>query len=249
METNRPTQVNTEPVNGPVLTPGWQCSELYLALAAIALVIALLCQGKMDQTCATALLSVILTSYPASRSWLKARHLDAVASVLSAQAGIHGAQALKAVAEAVTSRETTAVLPPAPNADTAPEQPPGSGAGVGPKAALVLLALGSLFLTGCSQTVLYSPHSGQRLASFQGDMTGSHYHGGGVTWDVQQVSHSAATLAGGEAFKMGADSVGTSVVSGIMAGGLPWSKAVAGGTQILAPIMQTAAPVVLQSKH
>lgn len=63
---------------------------------------------------------------------------------------------------------------------------------------------------------------------------------------MQGVNHSAPTLAGGQAFKMGADSVGTTVVSGILAGGLPWAKATAAGTEL---IPQVIAPAVLQSKH
>jgi hypothetical protein len=69
----------------------------------------------------------------------------------------------------------------------------------------------TLILAGCAQTVLYSPNSGKRLASFQGDMTGSHYAGGGVTWDVQQVSHSAATLAQGKAASAVIGATGSSV--------------------------------------
>jgi hypothetical protein len=78
---------------------------------------------------------------------------------------------------------------------------------------LLLVAL----LPGCAQTVLYAPASGRRLASFQGDMTGSHYSGGGVTWDVQQVSHSTATLAQGQAAANVIGATGTAVAGAAVA--------------------------------
>ncbi len=80
-----------------------------------------------------------------------------------------------------------------------------------------LLALGFLLLTllpllllgGCAQTVLYDRTTGKAIARFQGDMTGSHYADGGTVWDVQQVSHSAATLAQGRAAGHVVTSIGT----------------------------------------
>lgn len=76
-----------------------------------------------------------------------------------------------------------------------------------------------LLFTGCAQTVLYSPVTGKRLASFQGDMIGSSYSGGGVTWTVQQVSHSAATLAQGQAAANVITSVGASAAGVALAAG------------------------------
>lgn len=81
-----------------------------------------------------------------------------------------------------------------------------------------LFLLGLLF-SSCAQTVLYSPVTGKRLASFQGDMVGSAYSGGGVTWTVQQVSHSTATLAQGQAAANVITSIGASAAGVALAAG------------------------------
>lgn len=57
----------------------------------------------------------------------------------------------------------------------------------------------SVLFSACAQTTFYDRHSGKPVARFQGDMTGSHYKDGPTSWDVDQVSHSAATLAQGAA--------------------------------------------------
>ena len=85
------------------------------------------------------------------------------------------------------------------------------------KATYALLSLA--LMSGCAQTVLYSPGSGKRLASFQGDMTGSSYSGGGVTWNVQQVSHSTATLAQGQAASSVIGATGTAVAGAALSVG------------------------------
>lgn len=116
---------------------------------------------------------------------------------------------------------------------------------------LPLLCL--LYFVSCSSDRFYYPN-GKLMASMQGDYRGvdltmgKHLH-----LQAAEINHSNPTLAGGQAFKLGADSVGTTVVSGIMAGGLPWAKAAAGATQIggnlLQPATQIVVPAVLQSKH
>ena len=63
---------------------------------------------------------------------------------------------------------------------------------------------------------LFAP-PGRRLASFQADMTTSHFHGGGVTWDATGISHSTATLSGGQAFAQGTAALG-SAASGVALG-------------------------------
>lgn len=81
------------------------------------------------------------------------------------------------------------------------------------------------FLSGCAETVFYTA-TGQKRAKFQGDMIGSEYHetypGGSVSWTVQQVSHSTATLAGGAA----TSNIITSTLTG--AGGVILSLGTAG---------------------
>lgn len=56
-----------------------------------------------------------------------------------------------------------------------------------------------LCLALCSCTTLYDRKTGNPIARFMGDMTGSHYKDEGTSWDVDSVSHSAATnaIAGG----------------------------------------------------
>lgn len=78
-----------------------------------------------------------------------------------------------------------------------------------------------------------------------------HYRNGGerIDLDITSLDNSTATLAGGTAFKMGADSILTGATSIVLAGGVPWAKGAAMGTQLLAPVLQTAAPVALQSRH
>lgn len=65
-------------------------------------------------------------------------------------------------------------------------------------ALLFLLPLCALFLAGCAGTTLYE--GGKPIAHFQGDMTASHYekNGAHTTWNVGNVSHSTATLAGAQ---------------------------------------------------
>ena len=98
-----------------------------------------------------------------------------------------------------------------------------------------------VLLSGCAQTVLYSPSSGKRLASVQGDMTGSHYSGGGVTWDVQQVSHSSAALAQGQAAANVIGATGTAVAgSAVAIGASGWVPKLIG---VAAPAAGQAIPV------
>ena len=55
-----------------------------------------------------------------------------------------------------------------------------------------------IFTTGCASTTLYS--HGQRIATFQGDMTAMTFTSapdGSLTWSSSAVNHSAATLAQG----------------------------------------------------
>lgn len=114
---------------------------------------------------------------------------------------------------------------------------------------LIFVAVASLLLTGCAETAVKS-RTGKVLMKTHAnaDSLAYAYDGGGehITLQVVKLNHSDATLAGGQSFKLGADSVGTAVVSGILSGGLPWNKATAAGLQA---IPQIAAPVVLQSKH
>jgi hypothetical protein len=102
---------------------------------------------------------------------------------------------------------------------------------------LCLLTL-AVILTGCAQTVLYDRATGKAIARFQGDMTGSHYADGGTVWDVQQVSHSAATLAQGRAAGHVVTSIGTAGAGLLIsAGSSGLFPAVAG---VAAPALSTA---------
>lgn len=107
-----------------------------------------------------------------------------------------------------------------------------------------LLGALTLGLMGCASTEVRE--NGQRVFRTQADAQSIELTTKNTHLVMQGVNHSTPTLAGGQAFKMGADSVGTTVVSGILAGGLPWAKATAAGTQLIPQVM---APVVLQSKH
>jgi hypothetical protein len=106
-------------------------------------------------------------------------------------------------------------------------------------------------LTGCAQTVLYSPATGKRLATFQGDMVGSHYAGGGVTWDAPQVTHSSATLAQGAAAAKvigatGAAAAGISLAAG--SSGL-FPQATGAAAPLVAALVNTnPRPAALQAK-
>lgn len=87
------------------------------------------------------------------------------------------------------------------------------------KLAPVILMFAGLMLSGCAQTVLYDRRTGKAIARFQGDMIGSHYVDGGTVWDVQQVSHSAATLAQGAAASNVIGSIGTSAAGVMLSAG------------------------------
>ena len=111
-----------------------------------------------------------------------------------------------------------------------------------------LLLVVALF-TGCAQTILYSPTGGKRLASFQGDMTGSHYAGGGVVWDVQQVSHSTATLAQGQAAANVIGATGTAVSgAAISIGASGWLPKLIGAAAPSAAQSIAQKPAALKAK-
>lgn len=76
-----------------------------------------------------------------------------------------------------------------------------------------LLTLFAILYTSCS-TTLYSPRTGHRLARFEGNMTHSHYSGGGVTWDVENVDHAVTTRAAGSVI----GTAGAAAMGIIMAG-------------------------------
>ncbi|MDR3404964.1 MAG: hypothetical protein P4L99_20845 [Chthoniobacter sp.] len=90
----------------PVLAPGNQSSEFYLALIIVAAIVGALWDGKLDPALASTLLGLIVSGYPALRTWLKAQHVGAVASVLAAQGG-RGGLALGALAGAVGADNET----------------------------------------------------------------------------------------------------------------------------------------------
>lgn len=82
-----------------------------------------------------------------------------------------------------------------------------------------LLPIIALLLCGCAHTTFYSARTGKKVADFQGDMTGSHFAGYGIVWNVQQVSHSAATLAQGAAAANVIGSIGTAAAGVALAAG------------------------------
>jgi hypothetical protein len=58
----------------------------------------------------------------------------------------------------------------------------------------------ALAMCGCAHTTLY--RDGQKIAAFQGDMTGIEFYAapdGAIAWKAETVDHSSATLAQGEA--------------------------------------------------
>jgi hypothetical protein len=112
---------------------------------------------------------------------------------------------------------------------------------------LIISALALLCFSGCASTTV--KENGQTVFHTHADAQSIELTTKNTHLLMVGVSHSQPTLAGGQAFKMGADSVGTTVVSGILAGGLPWAKATAAGAQVIPQILAPAAPVVLQSKH
>jgi hypothetical protein len=80
--------------------------------------------------------------------------------------------------------------------------------------AILILATLAVGFTGCAQTALYK--DGQRIATFQGDMTGTEYAmaaDGSVKWKSATVNHSAATLAQGEAAKGKITAAGAAVAT------------------------------------
>ena len=69
--------------------------------------------------------------------------------------------------------------------------------------------------SSCASTKLYN-QQGQRIAAFQGDMTGVEYTmaaDGSVRWRSATVDHSSATKAGGEASQNRIQSAGTAVAA------------------------------------
>lgn len=98
-----------------------------------------------------------------------------------------------------------------------------------------------LLLCSCAQTTLFDRKTGKPIARFQGDMLNSHYVDGQTTWDVQQVSHSAATLAQGAAAANVITSVGTAAAGVALAAGNSGLFTRAAGVAIPA-VLQVAQP-------
>lgn len=57
----------------------------------------------------------------------------------------------------------------------------------------IMLLFAIIALSSCAQTTLY--RNGQKIAAFQGDMTGVEYSDGDVRWKASTVDHSSATKA------------------------------------------------------
>ncbi|MEI9894271.1 MAG: hypothetical protein WDN28_10395 [Chthoniobacter sp.] len=129
--------------NIPGLSPGHQSSEFYLALVIVAAIFAALWNGKLDPALASTLLGLIVSGYPALRTWLKAQHVGAVAAVLAAQGG-RGGIALATLAGAVDGSNET-------NGSKGNDGKPRTNL---PAAALLLVAT-LLALSGCSQGPYY----------------------------------------------------------------------------------------------
>lgn len=74
-------------------------------------------------------------------------------------------------------------------------------AGIKKSLGVVSLVIVAVILSGCAHSTFYV--DGKRVAAFQGDMTKQHflYKRNGVTivWNADTISHSAATLAQGQA--------------------------------------------------
>ena len=77
---------------------------------------------------------------------------------------------------------------------------------------LLLLAL---LLPSCAHTDLYDPATGQRLARFEGDMTGMTYHraADGSVKLTGSIDHSSATRAQGEAASSKLGAAGTAIAA------------------------------------
>jgi len=136
----------------PVLSPGHQSSEFYLALVVVATIVAALWAGKLDPTLASALLGLIVSGYPTLRTWLKAQHVDAMADVLAVQMKTGGgAVALSALAGAVGRPSDTA------DGSNGNEGTNGTGVRANPVALTSLALLGALLISfpGCAQTPYY----------------------------------------------------------------------------------------------
>ncbi len=182
-----------------MLSPGHQTSEFYLALVVVTAILAALWNGKLDPALASALLGLIVSGYPALRTWLKAQHVDAVAAVLAAQGGRGGvvAAALAGAVEgakgsaAGAAPQSSASVPLADLATATGTVAPALSLPNGPlspgfaqartlaalalASALALLAI--TYLTGCAPTPYYvSGISGTVDASDDG----SRITGGGV---------------------------------------------------------------------
>lgn len=111
----------------------------------------------------------------------------------------------------------------------------------------ILVLVPILLLPACAETEVRE--SGHVVFKTQADVQHLEFTTKASHLVMNGVNHSIATAAGGQAFTSGANSIGTTVVSGILAGGLPWAKAASAGTQIIPQLMTPVVPAVLQSKH
>lgn len=234
--------------------PGWQTTEFYLVAAVIATLILLSLFGAVPQTSAEAVAGIIGIGF----TWLRSnRKDDREGSLLNLIDLLHELPNATLPTSTPNNNETTLKVADVPGLSPADSAAPSSAiGGLGGFADLRLLCVLSLFvgvlLVGCAGTKRTVDQHGNPNWNIQGNYAALTIHDrgrGGFDMIATGVDHSTPTLAGGQAFKMNADSVGTTVVSGILSGGLPWANATAAGAQIIPQIMAPAAPVVLQSKH
>jgi hypothetical protein len=195
---------------------GPQAREIIQAFGELAVIVALLCFGKIDQNLATLLIGLVLSGNTAARAWLRAHHVSQVASLIAAR-GVASPIARTALGE-ITSLDTAAQTSPLSTEHSAalPTPPPGSGSGVGPKL-LPLLCLSCLswtLLTGC-ETNIYSLQTGKKKASLAGDYVSVHYKDAECEFGADSAVHSTATRAAGEIITHSIDSAAAAAV--------PWS--------------------------
>jgi hypothetical protein len=237
-------EVVPRPLSRPA--PGYRTTEFYLTVALIVVQLLFALGGLIPPEHAAVYATITGALYKVLRTALKAwaGHLDLQAELASVAAGI---PPLVSVTPADCAHSSVTATEDGGRCNSCGADMTFDRAkGVWVKVALMLLAL---FLVGCAETRVNSRNGKTLLKTHaNADSLAYAFDGGGehITLQIVKLNHSDATLAGGQAFKLGADSVGTSVVSGILSGGLPWAKATAAGLQI---IPQIAAPVILQSKH
>ncbi|EDY16702.1 hypothetical protein CfE428DRAFT_5815 [Chthoniobacter flavus Ellin428] len=235
--------------------PGWQTTEFYLVALVVAALVLLSSLGQIPSTAADAVAGLIALGFAWLRGNRKNSREESLLNLIDTLKGSDLPAPATAVPVAVP-QPAAAPAPAAPvcthgTADFSPSL--GSQLSQSGSACLPLLCALSLFvailllLTGCASTEVRE--NGQRVFHTHADAQSIELTTKNTHLVMTGVSHSQPTLAGGQAFKMGADSVGTTVVSGILSGGLPWAKATAAGAQIIPQILAPAAPVVLQSKH